>query len=110
MKHLVKIKFLRSDTFEKYFNLNYRSNNAEIIHEIGSDFIVFKDQVDDNDSTTARNNILLLIKREILNQDEFNGREIQITHTETMLPYALWVHLDTLDNRTICVVVDTSLI
>ncbi len=110
MKHLVKVKFLRADIFEKYFNQNYLVNNPHIVHGLESEYIVFKDQVEDNDAVTARNNILLLIKRELLSKEEFIGMDIQITHTEQMLPYNLWVHLNTLENRTICEVIETSLI
>lgn len=107
----VKVKFHRTDVFNQLFNNdNYINNNKELIIDYSDDSMNFKDVVEGNTEQDARNNILTRIKDFIDRNPFLENRECVITHDNRMNPNCIWVHLDTLEGRLVCEIIEVKII
>jgi hypothetical protein len=107
MKRLVKVQFLMENVFEKYFTKDdFIVPNVAKIHSRGADWMVFKDDIKDNDEGGASHNILSFIKEVIGLSPLLENKEIMMSTDAT----ALGVQLGEPKNRTICKVVETKVV
>lgn len=107
MKRLVKVEFLMDDVFQKYFNNeDFTLPNVARIHSSGTDWMIFKDHIVDNDEGGASHNILSFIKEVIGFSPLLEGKEVMMSSDAT----ALGVQLAESKPRTICKVVETIVV
>lgn len=105
----VKVKFNRTDLFNKFFNEEFVNSNKEKIQEIGVDFITLKDNVIANNEADSRNNVLINIKNIIDGDALIDGEICKIVLDEnTAMATLLYAHVLDSTKRNICEIIEVN--
>jgi hypothetical protein len=103
-----KIEF-RQDIFDKYFDIDdYTISHSDQFDKKGKNWIIFKDNVIDNDEQSFRAILLDDIKNTIGISDLLENKETVITYDDKMNPNTLRVHLDKPDGRVVCEIIEIN--
>lgn len=105
----IKVKFKRTDIFNKFFNDEFVNSNKEKIVEFGNDFISLKDDVIANDEADSRNNILYQMKNIIDKDDLIENKICEVVVDEgTAMGNYLFASVSNSNERNICEIIEVK--